>query len=216
MPIEGRAPISSSRSVNRTDVNCDAGVGVCDEPDEAAAAAGPSRHLERVEDHVGAHVRSDTPADDPPGERVDDEAHVGHPGPRRHVGEVGDPQGVGPLGGEVPVDEVRCPHRVRVGPGGEHLATPTADPFDCHLRASGGRPGPGRCRGRPGGPPSTACGPRRPCGWRPTTPSTPASAPRRGPPGPTADGTWRRSTCSERSAAPGRSARPRTRHDGRR
>ncbi len=86
------------------------------------------------------------------------------------------------------------------------------------MAASAGRPDPGRCRGRPGGRPSTACAPRRPCGWRPTTPSAPASSPRRAPPGPTvpARAAWRRSRCSERPAAPCRSARLRTRHGARR
>ena len=39
-----------------------AGVGVGDQPDKPSAAAGASGHLERVEDHVGAHVRRHTPA----------------------------------------------------------------------------------------------------------------------------------------------------------
>ena len=50
----------------------------------------------------------DPPADDHPRERVDDEAHVGDPGPGRHEGQVGDPQLVRGGRGELPL---------RPGPG---------------------------------------------------------------------------------------------------
>jgi site-specific recombinase XerD len=122
------------------EVDPEFGTGVCDEPDESLAASGEPGHLERVEDHVGLHVRRDPPPDDAAGERVDDEAHIGHPRSRGHIGEVGHPQGVGPLGGEVAVDQVWGAHRVGVGDGGEHLLATPGDPFDpefphqpCHL-----------------------------------------------------------------------------------
>src|SRR5437773_721626 len=52
-----------------------AGIGVTPQSFELGAAR-PARHLERVEDHPRAHVRCDSPADDHPTERVDDETHV--------------------------------------------------------------------------------------------------------------------------------------------
>lgn len=54
-------------------------IGVGHESDQSLRAARQAGHLERVEDHVGLHVRRHPPADDAPGERVDDEAHIGHP-----------------------------------------------------------------------------------------------------------------------------------------
>jgi putative transposase len=110
-----------------------AGIGVGHEPDQAPPAPGPSCHLERVEDHVGAHVRRHPPADDAAAEGVDDEAHIGHARSGRHVGEVGDPQGVGPLGGEVAVHQVRCPDCVRVRDGGEDPLAAPADALDAQL-----------------------------------------------------------------------------------
>ena len=65
---------------------------------------------------------SDPPADDHPAERVDDEAHVGHPGPGRHEGQIGHPQLIGCGRGEVAAHQIGMPRRGRVGFGG-------ADPF---------------------------------------------------------------------------------------
>lgn len=92
-------------------------------------AAGPAGHLDRVEDHLGAHVRSDPPAHDHPGVDVGDEADVGDPGPGRHVGQVGDPQLVRAGGGEVAAHQVWVTGRGRVGLGG---ADPlgASGPFD--------------------------------------------------------------------------------------
>ena len=144
-----------------------------------------SGHLEGVEDHLGAHVRRHPPADDAAAERVDDEAHIGHARPGRHVGQIGDPQRV----------RARSAVKLRLTRSGARTASGSARVVNtfrrrgarlrCPAGASAGPPGPGRCRGRPGGPPSRACGPRRPCGWRPTAPSAPASSPRRARPGPT-------------------------------
>ena len=53
----------------------------------------------------------DPPPDDGAGVGVDDEAGVGHPGPRRDVGEVGDPQLVRSGRGEVPLHQIRVPLR---------------------------------------------------------------------------------------------------------
>jgi len=70
-------------------------------------------------------VTGDAPADDHPRERVDDEAHVRHAGPRRHEREVGDPQLVGPGGAELTIDEIRVPARgCRVAAGGAHPLGP--------------------------------------------------------------------------------------------
>src|SRR5680860_657042 len=83
-------------------------VRVADQPLEVGAA-GPAGHLERVQDHGGAHVGGGPPAHDHPRERVHDEAHVDHPRPRRHAREIRDPQGVGPVGDELAVDQIGVP-----------------------------------------------------------------------------------------------------------
>jgi hypothetical protein len=62
------------------------------------------------------------------GERVDDEAHVGHPSSRRHVREIGDPPRVRSIGPKAAVHEVWCMHAVGVLAGGEHLSPLATDP----------------------------------------------------------------------------------------
>ena len=88
------------------EVNCAAGVGVGDQPFEDRCPVDQRAISEGVEDHVGAHVRGHPPADDHAGEGVDDEADVGDPRPGGHVGEVGHPECVRALGGEVALDQV--------------------------------------------------------------------------------------------------------------
>jgi hypothetical protein len=51
----------------------------------------------------------------------------------RDVGDVGDPQGVGPAGGEVPIDQVRGTHRVGIGDGREHLLPSPRHALDAQL-----------------------------------------------------------------------------------
>lgn len=53
--------------------------------------------LQGVEDEVGPHLAADAPADDTPGEGVDDEGHVDEALPRRDIREIADPQLVWPL-----------------------------------------------------------------------------------------------------------------------
>jgi hypothetical protein len=88
--------------------------------DEVDVGAGPAvgeRHSQRVENEIGAHVGRELPAHDAAREGVDDEAEKHHPFPAAQVGEVRDPQLIGPVGREVAVDEVgaACRRRVRRG-----------------------------------------------------------------------------------------------------
>ena len=72
--------------------------------------------------------------DDHPGEGVDDEAHVGHAGPGRHVGQVGDPQLVRRRRRGIALDQVRVPGRDRIRAGGaDPLGPPGA--LDARRRA---------------------------------------------------------------------------------
>ncbi len=68
------------------------------------------------------------PADDPPGKGVDHECHVDEARPGRDVGEVADPQRVGPRRPELAVDMVQRADGRRVGDGGANLSAPHHDP----------------------------------------------------------------------------------------
>jgi hypothetical protein len=83
--------------VNAIEVYWAAGVVVVHQPakvGDAGAAAGPDRHLQPVQDQAGPHGGGGPPAQDAPGVGVDDERHVHHARPGRHVGKIGYPQAV--------------------------------------------------------------------------------------------------------------------------
>ena len=61
---------------------------------EAGAAAVEHGHLERVDREIGAQRPGGLPADDHPGEHVDDERDVDPAGVGLDVGQIGDPQPV--------------------------------------------------------------------------------------------------------------------------
>ena len=101
------------------------GIRMVHELDVGAAAAPRERHPQRVEHQRRAHVAGELQADDPARADVDDEAEVDHALPAAHVAEVGDPEPVRAVGGEVAIDEIRRPRRRRIGPGGApRLAAP--------------------------------------------------------------------------------------------
>jgi hypothetical protein len=57
--------------------------------------AGPLRHLQRVDDELGAQMVRDRPADDPAGEHVEHHRRVDSALAGAVLGDVGDPQPVG-------------------------------------------------------------------------------------------------------------------------
>jgi hypothetical protein len=65
------------------------------------------RHVERVQDELGAQVVGHRPAHDPPRERVEDHCEVQPSFAGALLGDVSDPEPVGPGRGEVPLDQVR-------------------------------------------------------------------------------------------------------------
>lgn len=69
-------------------------------------------------------MRGDAPADDHPGVRVGDEAHVGHTGPGRYECQVGEPQRIRRRRGEVAPDQIKMPRCFRVGFGGAYPFAP--------------------------------------------------------------------------------------------
>jgi hypothetical protein len=88
---------------------------VTDPLDVGAGRPPRERHAQRVEVQIGAHVIGELPADDPAAEGVDDEAEEGQAFPAAQVGEVGDPQLIGPARGEVAIDEIGRAQRPRIG-----------------------------------------------------------------------------------------------------
>jgi hypothetical protein len=98
---------------------------VVDEVDVGGGAAQAERHLERIKNEAGAHVRGQLPATDHPAIHVDHEREVDESLPAAQVAEVGDPKLVRPRGGEVAADKVDPPVRVRIGRRGPpRLAAP--------------------------------------------------------------------------------------------
>jgi hypothetical protein len=80
--------------------------------------------LKRVEHEVRLHDGADPPAQDAPCEHVDDDGHVQPALPRRDVREVPNPQLVGVIRIEYPVDPVQRAWRRAVGCGGTHRLAP--------------------------------------------------------------------------------------------
>jgi hypothetical protein len=81
---------------------------------------GPSlreRHVERVEYQVGAQMRRHGPADHAPAPSVEDHGQVQEAGPRRDVGDVGDPELVGAWRAEVAVDQIGSGSCVSIASG---------------------------------------------------------------------------------------------------
>jgi hypothetical protein len=81
-----------------------ASVGVVNQPGVGAPAR--ERHLERVDHERGAHVGGHRPADDQPGVGVLDGGEVEPALAGAQVGDVSDPQHVGSVGVELPLDKI--------------------------------------------------------------------------------------------------------------
>ena len=64
------------------------------------------RHVERVEDELGAEVCRHRPADDAPTPGIEHDGEVEEARPRRDVRDVGDPERSGAGGDEVALDEI--------------------------------------------------------------------------------------------------------------
>jgi len=73
----------------------------------AIGATSVERHLERVDDQLGAEMVGHRPADDPPREQVLDVREVHEPLPRRDVGDVRRPRLVRALGARITLEQVR-------------------------------------------------------------------------------------------------------------
>jgi hypothetical protein len=63
-------------------------------------------HIQGAQDQFGAQVVGHCPSDNASAESIEHDSKVQKAGLRRHVGDVRYPQLIGPLGGEVPIDQV--------------------------------------------------------------------------------------------------------------
>ena len=60
--------------------------------------------FEGIEDKASVHGSADAPTDNIAGKNVDYESDIDKARPRRNIGEISNPQLVGPIGFEVPID----------------------------------------------------------------------------------------------------------------
>ena len=71
-----------------------------------AGGSGLARHVQRVVDQRGLAPPVDGPADDPAAEGVEDHTAVDLAFPGRVLGDVGEPKHIGPVDGEISLDQV--------------------------------------------------------------------------------------------------------------
>jgi hypothetical protein len=81
-------------------------VGVTDRGVVLGGSAPPERHLEGIDDELGPDVIGDRPADDASAEGVEDDGDVDLAGVGGVLGDVGDPQLVGLVDGELAVHQI--------------------------------------------------------------------------------------------------------------
>jgi hypothetical protein len=82
--------------------------------DNTFLLASPDSLFDRVEDHRCGHRRCHPPAQDPARVGIDHERHVGKTRPRRHVGQIGDPQPIRCRRPKPALDQISRTHRDRV------------------------------------------------------------------------------------------------------
>src|SRR5712691_10059159 len=94
----------------------------------------PERHVERREHEFGSQVLSHAPADDSATEGIEDHRQVEEPGPRRDVGNVGDPELVRGICTELPLHEIggRLCITIAHGRGDPFSETRTLQSFGLH------------------------------------------------------------------------------------
>ena len=78
------------------------------------------RLLQGIQNEVGAHRTTDSPADDPAGKDIDDEGDIDEPRPRGNMGEIGDLELIRPIRLELAMDPILRTRRGRIAEGGSH------------------------------------------------------------------------------------------------
>ena len=96
-------------------------------------AAPPDSHLQGVDDELGADVISDRPADHPPRPGVNDDREIHLALDGGMLGDIGNPQPVRAVRGELARDQIVAGNRVRVAAGATTAAfVDPDDPIDPH------------------------------------------------------------------------------------
>lgn len=124
-------PSSTRRCEDHLNPRAASPVAVMDEAERRLAAG--DRHPERVEGELGFQVVAHRPTDDSAAEDVDDAGEKQPALVCRHVGDVGDPESVGPLGDEPPLDQVRSRGRSAIWDRRALALPASGDPFDAEL-----------------------------------------------------------------------------------
>src|SRR4051812_29342201 len=135
-------------------------VTVMDDVGRSALAKG---HLESIENELGAEMVCHGPADDPAAVGVEHDREIEEARERGHEGDVGNPELVRPLGGEVAVNQIRrglgfgvtagrhpAPTTTgapQAGPAPQTRAPPPAYIFARRPQLGGGPPGAPRAPG---------------------------------------------------------------------
>ena len=95
--------------------------------DHAARPPLPERHVEGVEHHLHVQGGRHRPADDPAAERIEHNRQIEEAAPRWNIRDIGHPQPIGLIRGEIAVDEIgRLARPIPHGRDGA-LATAHAD-----------------------------------------------------------------------------------------
>src|SRR5829696_6724930 len=100
----------------------DSAVGMVDESRRGLAL--PDRHLKGVDHELCPHVRGHRPTNDLARMGVQDEGQIEEAFPSRYVGDVRQPDPVGPTGHEVPAKQIRYGSSPRIAASGSTLLTP--------------------------------------------------------------------------------------------
>jgi hypothetical protein len=74
--------------------------------DHATRPPLPERHVEGIEHHLHVQAGRHRPAHDPATERIEHDRQIEEAGPSRNIGDIGHPQPIGRIRGEVAVDQI--------------------------------------------------------------------------------------------------------------
>ena len=94
--------------------------------DDVLRPARCQRHVQGIEHELGVQGRRHRPADDAAAERIECDCQIEEAGPRRNVGDIGHPQHVRALGGEVALDQIGGLSRAVANRRGDELAAADA------------------------------------------------------------------------------------------
>src|SRR5512146_2164049 len=71
-------------------------------------------HVERIQNKLGTQMIGHCPTDDAPAKRIEHYGKEKKPRPRRHIGDIRDPQLIRPGRRKVPVDEIGSRSRISI------------------------------------------------------------------------------------------------------